>query len=86
MMSAIGLGTVLANIFGFLIIENMSVGFSVLCSYFDDNKTEVGFMYQKTLGKFRIIQELIFLSVSSSLLFYILVISCSSYLDSMIIS
>lgn len=37
-MSAVGLGAVLANIFGFLIIENMSVGFSILCSYFKDNK------------------------------------------------
>lgn len=48
-MAAVGLGTVLANIFGFMIIQNLGVGFSVICSYFDD-KQEVGFMYQKTLG------------------------------------
>lgn len=49
MMAAVGLGTVLSNIFGFLIIRNLSLGFSVICSYFDD-KQEIGFMYQKTLG------------------------------------
>jgi MATE family multidrug resistance protein len=48
-MAAIGLGTVLANIFGFLVIENMSVGFSVIAMDRED-KEEVGFMYQKTMG------------------------------------
>lgn len=33
MMAAVGLGTVMANIFGFLIIQNLGVGFSVICSY-----------------------------------------------------
>lgn len=33
-MAAVGLGTILANIFGFFIIDVLSVGFSVICSYF----------------------------------------------------
>ena len=48
-MAAVGLGTILANIFGFFIIDVLSVGFSVICSYFSQ-KEEIGFMYQKTLG------------------------------------
>jgi hypothetical protein len=36
LMAAVGLGSVLANIFGYLIIQNMAVGFSIVCSYFDD--------------------------------------------------
>ncbi len=49
LMAAVGLGSVLANIFGYLIIQNMAVGFSIVCSYFED-KEEIGYMYQKTLG------------------------------------
>jgi hypothetical protein len=33
-MAAVGLGTVLANIFGYLIIQNMAVGFAIVCTYF----------------------------------------------------
>lgn len=36
LMAAVGLGSVLANIFGYLIIQNMAVGFSIVCSYFED--------------------------------------------------
>jgi len=49
MMAAVGFGTVIANIFGYLIIQNMGTGFAIICSYFDD-KEQIGFMYQKTLG------------------------------------
>ena len=35
-MAAVGLGTILANVFGFMVIENLSVGFSVVCSYFTE--------------------------------------------------
>lgn len=48
-MAAVGLGSVLANIFGYLIIQSMAVGFSIVCTYFEDKK-EIGYMYQKTLG------------------------------------
>lgn len=48
-MASVGLGSVLANIFGYLIIQNMGVGFSIVCSYFED-KEQIGYMYQKTLG------------------------------------
>lgn len=35
-MAAVGLGTVLANIFGYLIIQNMAVGFAIVCTYFQN--------------------------------------------------
>jgi hypothetical protein len=35
-MAAVGLGSVLANIFGYLIIQNMGVGFAIICTYFED--------------------------------------------------
>ena len=50
MVAAIGLGSVFANIFGYLIIKNMAVGFSIVCTYFQNQKQEIGYMYQKTLG------------------------------------
>lgn len=49
LMAAVGFGTVIANIFGYLIVQNMGTGFAIICSYFDD-KEQIGFMYQKTLG------------------------------------
>lgn len=45
------LGTVIANILVYYLIEYMGAGFAIVCSYFSRNeREEVGFMYQKTLG------------------------------------
>ena len=47
--SQICLGNVIANILVYYLIEYMGAGFAIVCSYFQE-KEEVGFLYQKTLG------------------------------------
>jgi hypothetical protein len=49
--SQICLGTVIANILVYYLIEYMGAGFAIVCSYFSEKeKEEVGYLYQKTLG------------------------------------
>lgn len=48
--ASIFIGTIFANIFVFYLIENIGIGLSFVCSYFENEKTEVGYMYQKALG------------------------------------
>lgn len=48
--AALCFGTIFANIFVYYIIENIGIGFSFVCTYFENEKVEVGYMYQKALG------------------------------------
>lgn len=48
--TAIFFGTIYSNIFVYYIIENVGIGLGFVSSYFDKEKVEVGYMYQKALG------------------------------------
>ena len=45
------LGTIIANLLVFFVIEYIGAGFAIVCSYFGPKEyNEVGYLYQKTLG------------------------------------
>ena len=45
------LGSVISHLLVYYVIEYIGSGFEIVCSYFvKDEKEEIGFLYQKTLG------------------------------------
>ena len=43
------LGFVISNLLVYYLIDHVSGGFAIVCSYFSE-KEEIGYLYQKTLG------------------------------------